>query len=308
MNKADNYIFIKILLLAFFLVFLNSWLNFHIDKDFVETYFVGGVLVFFGIVSFFIKYLGKTIEEKMNKFYAKWLSHVLNFQVIGGLYFLFFMIGCFVSSIQISSNKKQTLLPIELMAPGRSDTVISNLEINSREPVAHKTVFTIPFGRTFVLHAKGYQQFNFKVFPWVGKRIVLESDLKVSPTAIIRVPTEFHMQLPRAKISFQHNNQKPKIIGLNSHATIIFGQVPEIPDEYIGKWLNELRGRYSDQTVIFSTLNKWTDDPLFIATDFFIGDSLTLMLLSKENEKFAVCNGKVDANKFKEFNFKSIQK
>ena len=199
-------------------------------------------------------------------------------------------------------------MPIELLAPGSSDAVVTNLEISSQEPVARKTVFTIPFGRTFILHAKGYQQFNFKVYPWIGKRILLENDLSVSPTAIVRVPPNFHMQLPRAKISFQHNSKKPQIIELTNHATVIFGQIPEIPDEYIGKWLNELRGQYPDQTVIYSTLNKWTDNPLFVPTDFLVDDSLKLVLLSTEGEKFAVCEGTLDAVKFKEFKFKSLQK
>ena len=91
MNKTDSYIFIKIILVAFFLLILNSWLAYHIGEDFLETYFVNGILVFFAIVSFFLKYLRRGEEEKFNQLYSNWLSGILSFQVIAGFYILFFM-------------------------------------------------------------------------------------------------------------------------------------------------------------------------------------------------------------------------
>jgi len=309
MNKTDNYIFIKIILVAFFLLILNSWLAYHIGEDFLETYFVNGILVFFAIVSFFLKYLRRGEEEKFNQLYSNWLSGILSFQVIAGFYILFFMAGCFVSSIQISSNKNQQNIPLNLVSPGDSDTSITKLEISEKYPVVKKTVLTVPFGRSFSLDTKGYQQLEFQVYPWTGKKIVLENDLKVSPTILARVPVEYFMQLSRAKLIVKHNNQYTDTFNLNSHATIVLGQIPEIPEDYFEKWHNELKGMYEDEVTIFQSLNKWSiEEPLFIRSDLLAYDSLNLVLTSATGKKFAVCRGMVNSEKFMELKFKSLVK
>lgn len=306
MDKTDNYIFIKILLAAFFLLLLNSWLTYHIGKDFLETYFVNGILVFFAFVSFFLKYVKKDEEEKINETYLRWISGILSFQMIAVFYILFFMAGCFVSSIQISSNKTKSNTSLNLYT--RSDSTATKFEISEKNPVAKNTVLTIPFGRSFTINTKGYQQLEFQVYPWIGKRIILENDLKVSPTILARVPVEYFMQLSRAKLNVQHNNQNIETFDLDGHATIVIGQIPEIPEDYFEKWHLELKGLYRDDVIIYSSLNKWSvEEPLFIPADLLAYDSLNLELTSASGRKFAVCKGMADSDKFKELKFKSVE-
>ncbi|MDO8928764.1 MAG: hypothetical protein Q7W54_07230 [Bacteroidota bacterium] len=306
MNKTDNYIFIKVLLAAFFLLLLNSWLTYHIGKDFLETYFVNGILVFFAFVSFFLKYIKKDEEEKINQLYSNWLAGILSFQMIAGFYILFFMAGCFVSSIQISSNKIQSDTSLNLFT--RSDSTGSKIEISEKNPLAKKTVLTIPFGRSFILNTKGYQQLEFQVYPWIGKKIILENDLKISPTIITKVPVEYFMQLARAKLILQHNHQTIDTFDLKGRATIVIGQIPEIPEDYFEKWHLELKGLYRDDVIIYSSLNKWSvEEPLFIPVDLHAYDSLDLELTSASGRKLAVCIGTADSDKFKELKFKSVE-
>ncbi len=306
MDKTDNYIFIKILLAAFFLLLLNSWLTYHIGKDFLETYFVNGILVFFALVSFFLKYLKKDEEEKINKTYSRWISGILSFQMIAVFYILFFMAGCFISSIQISSNKNQVNTSLNLFT--RSDSTPAKLEISEKNPFAKKFVLTIPFGRSFILATKGYQQLEFQVFPWIGKKIILENDLKISPTIITKVPVEYFMQLARAKLILQHNQQTIDTFELKGRATIVIGQIPEIPEDYFEKWHLELKGLYRDDVIIYSSLNKWSvEKPLFIPVDLHAYDSLNLELTSASGRKFAVCKGIANSDKFKELKFISVE-
>lgn len=308
MNETDNYLFIKILLLAFFLLLLNSWLTYHIGEDFLETYFANGILVLFAIASFLVKYLKKDEEEKINQLYNRWLSGFLSFQVIAGFYILFFMTGCFVSSIHISSNKNQANTSINLYIPGNSDTTEKKFEISEKNPVIKKTVFTIPFGRSFILDTKGYQRLKFQVYPWTGKKIILENDLMVSPTIIARVPIGYFMQLSRAKLIVQHNHQSIDTFNLSSRATIVLGQIPEIPETYFEKWHSELRGLYQDEVTIYQSLNKWSiEEPLFIRSDLHAYDSLNLVLTSAAGKKFAVCKGMVNSDQFMELKFKSLK-
>jgi hypothetical protein len=309
MNHPDKYIFIKLLLLAFFVLMLNSWLTYHVGENFIETYFANGVLFVFAIVSFFMKYLKKGEDDNINQIYSSWLAGLLNFQVILGLFVLFFTLGCFVSSIHISSYKIQTGTTLDLFTNNNSVTPAAKFEISENNPVGKQTVLAIPFGRTFILKAKGYQPLKFQVYPWIGKRITLENDLQISPTVIVRVPVEYFMQLPRAKLNVKINDKQVKTYDLDNHATLILGQIPEIPEEYFDKWYAELRGSYEESVTIYKSLNKWSmDEPLFIPADFLVYDSLKLELTSAAGKEFAVCKGMVDANKFKELKFKSIQR
>ncbi|RKD88354.1 hypothetical protein BC643_3503 [Mangrovibacterium diazotrophicum] len=307
MEKSGKYIFVKILLLAFFLMIANAWLAYHIGNDFIETYFVGGVVVFFGFVSFLVKYLKKEDEEKFTQIYQRWLAGFLNFQVIFGLYVLLFVAGCFVSSVHISTGKKQAPVSILMTQEGRSSLDAWELNVSNESPSVQQTVITSPFGRTFNVRAKGYQQLSFQVYPWTGKRINLENDLEVSPTVIARVPVEFFMQLARAKLLVKYNKQIETTYDLNNHATIILGQLPGIPEHYFEKWLIELRSMYDEQTV-YSSLNRWTvQEPLFIPVDFQVYDSLKLELTSSGGDKFAVCEGVLGTEAFKEFQFKAYK-
>ncbi len=304
MDRTDNNIFIKILLAAFFLLVLNSWLAYHIGENFLETYFANGILAFFAIVSFFLKYLKKEEEEKLNDTFIRWRDGLFSFQMIAVFYILFFMAGCFVSSIQISSNRIQADTSINLFTS--SDTTATKLEISEKSPVAKKTVLTIPFGRSFILATKGYQQLKFQVYPWIGKRITLENDLKVSPTIIARIAAVDLILRPKAKLIVQLNKQNIDTFEMKGRATIVLGQIPEIPEEYFEKWLTELRGLYNEEMLIYSKLNIWREEPLFIPFDLHAADSLNLKLTYASGEIFAVCKGIVDSDKFKELKFKSL--
>jgi hypothetical protein len=216
------------------------------------------------------------------------------------------MAGCFVSSIQISSNRIQSDTSLNLFTS--SDSTGAKIEISEKYPVAKKSVLTIPFGRSFILNTKGYQQLEFQVYPWIGKRIILENDLKVSPTILARVPVEYFMQLARAKLILQHNHQTIDTFDLKGRATIVIGQISEIPEDYFEKWHIELKGLYRDDVIIYSSLNKWSvEEPLFIPVDLHAYDSLDLELTSASGKKFAVCKGTADSDKFKELKFKSVE-
>ncbi|MCW0484579.1 hypothetical protein [Gaoshiqia sediminis] len=308
MNKPHSYLFVKVLLLAFFLLLFNSWLAYHVGNNFIETYFANGVLVFFGFVSFLTKYLRKEQEEEIGEIYSRWLSAFLNFQVIAGLYVLFFMAGCFVSSVHIESNNNQPKAHIVLQAQEKENKQAATLELNEKSPTAKKTVLTIPFGRTFLLTTRGFQPYRFQVYPWVGKRIVLENDLQVSPTVVVRVRPENFVQLTRAKVRIQINANEPSVGSVESHAVIVVGQIPEIPSSYCERWHNELKGIYRDDVIIYSYLNRWcADEPLFLQADLQPYDSLRIELTSRDGDVFATSHGMVGTDPFLEFKFKTLQ-
>lgn len=308
MNKSDHYFFIKILLTAFFLLMLNSWLTYHVGENFIKTYFVNGILAFFVIVSFLVKYYRKDTEEEVRKLYSSWLSGILSFQVIAGLYILFFIAGCFITSIQISSDTIRQETPLTLTVRGKPDSSTIQMVLTPKEPVAKKLVFTIPFGRTFILNTKGYLNYKFQVYPWAGKRIVLENDLKVSPTIIARVLISEINQVLTGRLIVQINNRDTTSYRMKNHAAILIGQISEIPEEYCARWFNELKGTFEKDFTVYTYLNKWcANSPLFIKLDILPNDTLRMKLTTDEWIPLATCEGIVDAYKFKEFRFKTLQ-
>ena len=308
MNKLNNYFFIKILLAAFFVFMLNSWLTYHISDSIFKTFFVNGVLVFFAILNLLVKYYNKNAEDEIKKLYANWLSGILSFQVIAGLYILFFIAGCFVSSIQLSSDKIQQNTPLSIIIPGKSDSSKIDFVLTPKNPVVKQVVFTIPFGRDFILNTKGYLPFKFQVYPWTGKRITLENDLRVSPTIIIRIMGSEINQLLNARLIVQINHRDTMSYRMNSHAVILIGQISEIPEEFCTRWLNELKGTFEKEFTVYAYLNKWCGNhPLFIKQNILPNDTLRIKLPTDEWIPLATCEGIVDMDRFKEFRFKTLQ-
>jgi hypothetical protein len=306
--KLNNYFFIKILLVAFFIFMLNSWLTYHISESIIKTYFVNGILAFFAILNLLVKYYKKNAEDEIKELYSSWLNGILSFQVIVGLYVLFFIAGCFISSIQLSSDKIQQDTPLSIMIPGKSDSSKIDMVLTPKNPVLKKVVFTIPFGRDFVLNTKGYLKYKFQVYPWTGKRITLENDLRVSPTIIVRVMGSEINQLLNARLIVQINNQDTLFYRMSSHAVILIGQISEIPDEFSKRWFNELKGTFEKDFTVYTYLNKWcTNDPLFIKQNILPNDTLRIILTTDEWIPLASCEGIVDTDKFKEFRFKTLQ-
>lgn len=307
MDRPNNYLFVKVLLLAFFLLLLNSWLAYHVGNNVIETYFTNIVLVFFGFFGFLTKYLQKEEEEKIGQIYSRWLSAFLNFQVIAALYVLFFMASCFVSSVHLSGSNSRAQHSLQLQPQSQTNKPAATMELNEQTPTAKKTVLTIPFGRTFLLTTRGFQPYRFQVYPWVGKRIVLENDLQVSPTVVVRVSPENFVQLTRAKVRVQVNKNAPSVGPVESRAVIVIGQVPEIPSTYCERWHNELKGIYRDDVLIYSYLNRWcADEPLFLEADLQPYDSLRIELTSRDGDVFATSRGVVGTDPFIEFKFKTL--
>lgn len=308
MNKPNNYFFIKILLAAFFVFMLNSWLTYHISDSIIKTFYVNGILVFFAILNLLVKYYNKNAEDEIKKLYANWFSGILNFQVIAGLYILFFIAGCFISSIQLSSDKIQQDTPLSVMIPGKSDSSKINMTITPKNPIVKQVVFTIPFGRDFILNTKGYLPFKFQVYPWTGKRITLENDLRVSPTILVRVLVSEINQLKNARLIVQINNRDTMSYRMKSHAVILIGQISEIPEEFCARWFNELKGTYEKDKEVYAYLNKWcTIDPLFIMQNILPNDTLRITLTTDEWIHLATCEGIVYSDKFQEFKLKTVQ-
>ncbi len=299
MNKHDDHIFIKILLLAFLLLLLYSWFTFHIYNDLISKS-TGLFLTFWAFVSFFIKYQKKDNQDKFKDILSQWISAILDYRFIIFMYILFFIAGSFVSSVHIYTKNDKKNITVRLY--DSKDTITEKLT-PKKEEIKH-TILTTPFGRTMMLEADGYRKAQVQIFPWTGKRIIIEQYLKISPTLILRIPELYLNQLSEAKIFVEIKGFK-KAFELNKHALVIIGQSTEIPEKYCSKWLNELRATYEKDILIYKTLNKWCDtSPLFIPLNIGTYDSIKIDLISRAGDILAVSTGITDTNRYKELRFK----
>ncbi len=300
MKKQDEHIFIKILLLAFLLLLVYSWFTYHIYNDMIVKA-TGAFLTFWALVSFLLKYQKKDDQDKFRDILSQWLSAFLNYKSITVMYILFFFTGSFVSSVHIYARNTRKDMNITLYTG--KDTIKNKL--TAQNPEVDRTILTTPFGKNLTLKADGYQRTQIRIFPWTGKRIVVENDLKVSPTLIVRIPEAHFLQLAKARISIDLNGRK-RTFETNKHALLIIGQVSEVPEKYCNKWLNELRANYEDNRIIYQNLNNWCDNPpLFIPLNIGTYDSISICLISRGGDTLSVCKGTTDMRAFKELRFKN---
>jgi hypothetical protein len=302
MDKQNDQILIKILLLAFFFLLVYSWFSFHVYNDLIAGG-TGALLTFWALVSFLLKYQKKDEQDRFRDILSRWLSGLLSYRIIVVLYILFFITGSFISSVHVVTGNVQKNLPVTICA-GKDTT---HFTLSPSAPEVKYTVFASPFGKTFALKAEGYQKTEMQVYPWIGKRILVERDLPVSPTLIIRIPEPYFMFLSRAALKVIINNRVSKTIKMKKHATVLIGSTSDYPPKYCDRWLNELRGKYEDTKSVYSYLNQWCNDTLFIPVNLGVYDSIRIELLSGTGELLAAGSGVAGAKIMKELRLKSVK-
>lgn len=304
MEKSEARLPVKVLLLAFYILLLYSWFSYHFDNEIIKA-ITGAVLLFAAILSFLMKYQNKAKEDKLKDFLNDWLNALLSLQVIIFLYILLFIVGCFISSIHVGSENPVRNLKVYLLNV-RYDT-IKDYDLGKSNPLIKRTVLTIPFGRSFLVKAEGYQNHSFRVYPWSGKQISIEKDLQVSPSVLLRIPVKYLPELTRLKLRLRINNYS-QIFNINDHGAIIIGQPSEIPENYYSKWQIELRSIVNSDQIINSALNDWwVKEPLFLPANFMAFDSLRVELLSSRDSVYAQCNAIIGPQKLKELNFNTLR-
>jgi hypothetical protein len=230
----------NILLLALGLFIFNAWAA-RIFGDQVKNFvWTNGILAVLAIAGFFLKYFTESEKAQLQSRVRELLYVFVSNRFLVWFYLIFFVISSFLTSVVIESRMVND--------PLKTYVSIVNYDANPRSREINKEVkstrfiqFAHPFGRRFIVSADGYSEKSYRVFPWFGRKVNLEDDLKPVLTLWIRMPsTLVNTLLDQCRLVICHdtdtlyNIQTEKGFG-----SLLIGRKIPISEERLKLWERE---------------------------------------------------------------------
>lgn len=297
-SKSNGHLFLRILILALFIVLLNSWTLQHFGREIKQFSISNLVVVVYGVLNFFLEFYTSEEETKQSKIKAG-LDAITNTPILISMFVLFLIIGSFVSSVSVSSdykiNKAVVVTPLNQKESKKSSARLT--ESNSE---VRFTKFIAPFGNRFRLNVEGYQAYSFDLYPWVSKKIKINEDLQVSPSVIMRIPAELHRYLNKTRFDVYYNDSLIAKKETGTNGTLIIGKEIQIPIENIDRWIIELKSKLSEEKEVYKRLLTWIDDPLFIPYELEPFDTLDIKLVLDNNTVLTSARFSISVKEFQE--------
>lgn len=297
-----NELLIRIFILAFFILLLNSWLQTHVENNVFQLLVTNGLLALFSLASLIQKMRNKTEQENINNVFRNWLNVLISTPVLTFLFLLLIVSSSFVSSVTIITKDQSSKIEILVLKPGNPNFSKKG-ETGNHSETQSFTLFTNPFGKNFKLKTTGFQDYNFQVFPWLGKKIIIEEDLNVSPTVILRISEGYFSLANKTQVKIYYNDSTYTSM-LNDKKLIIIGQNKTIPFEYFNSWNFELRARGKDEQATYKNLYSWWYlEPYFVPFQLYTGDSINVVLSVIEDQvtaDYASYSGTIRNTQFQE--------
>ncbi|MEX2280903.1 MAG: hypothetical protein WEE89_00275 [Gemmatimonadota bacterium] len=188
-----------------------------------------------------------------------------------------------ISSVTVFAEGESDRTTIRIAALDRPDATDSATVGDDRQ-MKHFLVTTTPFGRLFRVAATGYVTESFTVYPPMGRRIRLGSDLAVLPPVLFRPSTQ--------GLSFLHDGAvllilraraggQDTLVTDSGHAgSFWFGRPGPITAAMESDWTNELKAMSAPEALIADHILKWKKArPLSSRLGLRPGDQLRAELL-----------------------------
>jgi hypothetical protein len=184
--------------------------------------------------------------------------------VLGALYFVFLIAGSLCASVTVISDGSLAGATVSLAADGsREDGTPEQFDESS--DAVHFLRFTSPFGRPFSLDVEGYLNYSFDLYPWVGEKIRVSSDLTVSPSALIRLPQRLMVQVQGGRIVVASGGREVAACTTDAgHAALLVGQSMPVFSTFIDKWRYEFVADSIPEQVAARSILSWWDRPIVV--------------------------------------------
>jgi len=235
----------RALLLAAAVVASNAWLIRHLGWGLENPFGIGSLAAGVGLVSLLAENLLREGERKA--------FHMSLSQIPLSIVFLF--LGAFVilalvrSSIIVISDSHGNELPWEGVHVDRGDSGQAIAPLGRKEKDEPMRFFlpTSPFGRLYRVKVPGYIEQVVDVYPFLGRTVVPERDLRVSPAVLFRPPTVALQELqPKSGGQFQVRLLEGSSFRILKVAcrrsSYLVGSEREIPAAWMAIWDLELKG------------------------------------------------------------------
>lgn len=228
-------------ILSVLLLIVNFWASYHLSAKSIWFLIANGPIALIAIIGGLSKIFSKEEVSRGIYILRGSLFFLLNTPVLIILSGLMLFFGSIVSSVTVMSSGVRDPMNVGLTPEGHSDSKQIGEKLGGPNDVVAFIKTTTPFGRPFYLEVKGYLRYSFDLYPWIGKKIRVASDLTISPSILIRVPTEAQMFLPNGKIVVIYDDTLiAQRNTMSKRGSILVGHDVSIPNELIGQWKTEL--------------------------------------------------------------------
>jgi hypothetical protein len=256
--KDRQDLLVRIVLLAFFVLAINTWADFHFGQGWLKRLAANGPLALIGIVGFFRPILRKDETGAFGAELRQWFLLFLRTPVLVVLYGLLLVGGSFISSVTVMSSGAGEQMDVRLSQEGRAQARGASGVLHGADDVVRLMRFTTPFGRAFYLDVDGYLRYSFDLYPWVGKKVRVSSDLAIAPSVLIRVPFGQQSHLDKGAVVVKLDGEViAEMTTRQGQGSVIVGPCPRVPNEFTERWRTELLAEGVEGRPFYACLLGW---------------------------------------------------
>ena len=288
-SKLSDH-WVNIILLAIAIFFANLWLKHHLSDRSQLIVIVNALIAIYGVA---YSIIGKTFGEEGQKEVGSWIERVFWILLKPGflvsLYLVILLSASLYASVWLVNNGLRGSVAIELSPMDTESRNKKLLQFTQQNEILKKGYFTSPFGRIMSIRAKGYRDHNFVLYPFVGKKIMLNDVMIPLPSIWVRsYPTIVNILLDDCHLAILSKSGKDTLFiqpTQNTVGSYIIGEPQSVTSFQIESWQREASAYYRNEGPDLSnTLLKWNRTKYFDEKlDLEINKEYQAMLISNDD-------------------------
>ncbi len=263
---------LNILFLALAIFFANLWLKYHLGGESTLIILANALIAIYGIA---FSLLGKTIgEDGQNEISSRiqqffWILLRPGFLVT--IYLVFIMVGSLYASVSLVNDTSNSSMEIEVFPWEDQKSEHQAISISGSGEIVKEGFFTTPFGRVMTLQAKGYRDYTFELYPFVGKKIMLDEVLIPLPSIWVRsYPTIVNLLLDNCQLAIVDVDGLDTLFNQqtqNTFGSYIIGEPQSVKATQLDQWQREASAYYKNEgPELSNTLLKWSNAKFYNET------------------------------------------
>lgn len=310
--KPPENLLARVLFFSVLIVLINSWLLHHFGSGLKQLSIYNAPLMLIAIIKAISQIIGKGVASEIKDRIRIWFYVLLKTRVLVSIYGIILVAGFFISTVTVMSSGVSDRMSVNLTSEGKPQRAQHSKKLNGPNSIVRFHKFVTPFGSSFYLEVESYLRHSFDLYPWIGKKVRVSSDLKIAPSVLIRIPVEAHIHLRKGKIMVVSNNTILAEKKTNENqGSILVGHYFPADNEiggFVEKWKMELDGKNIKGAPAAQSLLAWQHFQKVSPCVSIIPDmNLEVKFFIEENKPIASSKFRVGYEKIQEILLSSVK-
>ncbi len=255
-----SHISIRLIALALFIFLLNAWVSTNLDEHLVMALIANGVLAMATVVGSLMNFLGKQHVETTSSDLQEILLTLLRTPILIGLYFTFLVVGSLLGSVSVSSDGLVINAAVRVAPVSNSIDSARPKPLDGQNSLVRFLRWTTPFGRPYSVEVEGFVPTTFDLYPWVGKRIRLASDMTQARSLLIRFPSADIELVNESRLTIAVDGV---VLGTSTmdteHMAVLVGQQRPAFSDFYDEWQFEFKAYNVPESRASRCVLGWTN-------------------------------------------------